>query len=129
MSSKNVKSVGIAYFLWFFFGLHYAYLGKWGIQILYWLTMGGFGIWALIDLFTMSNKVFNYNVAKGLITEDSIASKLEQLDQESKTSISDFEEKMKASVSEYNENQARKAEREQNKDITAEAVKARKNLE
>lgn len=58
---SKVKSTGTAYLFWFLLGAHYAYLGKWGIQILYWLTLGGLGIWALIDLFTMSGKVNKYN--------------------------------------------------------------------
>lgn len=44
-----------------FFGFHYGYLGKWGIQILYWITLGGIGIWAIIDLFTMSSKIDRHN--------------------------------------------------------------------
>ncbi|WP_428742684.1 TM2 domain-containing protein [Tenacibaculum sp.] len=58
---SKVKSTGTAYLLWFFLGAHYAYLGKWGIQLLYWFTLGGLGIWVLIDLFTMSSKVERYN--------------------------------------------------------------------
>jgi len=59
---SKVKSVGTAYLLYFLlFGTHYAYLGKWGLQILYWITLGGLGIWALIDLFTISGKVNRYN--------------------------------------------------------------------
>lgn len=58
---SKIKSIGIAYLFWFILGAHYAYLGKWGIQILYWITLGGFGIWALIDLFTIPGKVNNYN--------------------------------------------------------------------
>jgi len=58
---SKVKSTGTAYLLWFFLGAHYAYLGKWGIQFLYWITLGGLGIWILIDLFTMSGKVERYN--------------------------------------------------------------------
>jgi len=58
---SKVKSTGTAYLFWFFLGAHYAYLGKWGIQILYWITLGGVGIWALIDLFTMSEKVDRHN--------------------------------------------------------------------
>jgi hypothetical protein len=56
-----MKSKGIAYLFWFFFGAHYAYLGKWGTQIFYWITLGGFGVWAIIDLFTLSGKVELYN--------------------------------------------------------------------
>ena len=59
---SQIKSTGTAYLLFFFlFGTHYAYLGKWGIQFLFWLTLGGIGIWWLIDLFTMSSKVNNHN--------------------------------------------------------------------
>lgn len=60
---SKVKSTGTAYLLWFFLGAHYAYLGKWGLQILYWITLGGIGIWALIDLFTMSGKVNRHNAS------------------------------------------------------------------
>ena len=59
---SKIKSSGTAYLLWFLLGAHYAYLGKWGLQILYWITLGGVGIWALIDLFTMSGKVNKHNV-------------------------------------------------------------------
>lgn len=58
---SKVKSTGVAYLFWFLLGAHYAYLGKWGLQILYWITLGGLGIWALIDLFTMPGKVNAYN--------------------------------------------------------------------
>ena len=42
-------------------GAHYAYLGKWGLQFLFWITLGGLGIWALIDLFLIPGKVAAYN--------------------------------------------------------------------
>lgn len=59
---SQIKSTGTAYLLFFLlFGTHYAYLGKWGLQFLFWFTFGGIGIWALIDLFTMSSKVNNHN--------------------------------------------------------------------
>lgn len=58
---SRFKSTGVAYLLWFFFGIHYAYLGKWGIQILYWVTCGGAGIWAFIDLFLIPGKVEKFN--------------------------------------------------------------------
>lgn len=58
---SKIKSTGTAYLFWFFLGAHYAYLGKWGLQILYWLTAGGIGIWAFIDLFIMSGKVSRHN--------------------------------------------------------------------
>ena len=57
------KSGLIAYILWFLFGFHYIYLGRIGIQLIYWLTFGGFGIWAIIDLFRMPGMVGRKNEA------------------------------------------------------------------
>lgn len=58
---RKRKSTGVAYLLWFFLGWHYAYLGKWGVQLLYWITAGGFLIWALVDLFRLAGVVKNTN--------------------------------------------------------------------
>jgi hypothetical protein len=58
---RNKKSVGFAYLLWFFLGWHYAYQRKWGIQFLYWFTVGGVGIWALIDIFRVPGMIRGYN--------------------------------------------------------------------
>ncbi len=58
---SELKSTGTAYACWFFFGCHYAYLGKWGLQILYWITLGGLGFWALFDLFHIPSKVSSHN--------------------------------------------------------------------
>lgn len=59
---SKMKSSGIAYLCWFFLGCHYAYLGKWGLQILFWITFGGVGIWAFIDLFLIPSKVNSHNL-------------------------------------------------------------------
>ena len=59
---SKIKSVNKAYFFWLF-GFQYLYLGKIGTQILYFLTLGGFGLWTLIDLFTLSGRVKNMNAA------------------------------------------------------------------
>jgi hypothetical protein len=61
-----MKSKGLAYLFWFLLGAHYAYLGKWGTQFLFWITLGGLGVWAIIDLFTLGGKVENYNNRKEL---------------------------------------------------------------
>jgi hypothetical protein len=59
---SQIKSSGTASLLFLFlFGTHYAYLGKWGVQFLFWFTLGGFGFWTFIDLFTISGKVARYN--------------------------------------------------------------------
>ena len=57
---RKAKSVGLVYLCWFF-SIQYAYLGQWGLLILYWLTCGGFFIWALIDLFRLAGAVKNHN--------------------------------------------------------------------
>ena len=38
---RKDRSLLFGYLLFFFFGLHYAYVGKWGYQALYWITAGG----------------------------------------------------------------------------------------
>ena len=58
---RKSKSVGMAYLLWFIIGLHYIYLDKLGLQLFYWVTLGGFLIWMLIDLFRMPGMVRDYN--------------------------------------------------------------------
>ena len=55
------KSIAIGYILLIFLGAHYAYVGKWGMQILFWLTGGGCGIWGIIELFRMSTIISTYN--------------------------------------------------------------------
>jgi hypothetical protein len=57
----SFKSSSTAYLLWFLLGAQYAYLNKWGLQVLYWLTFGGLGIWMFIDIFRISGMVKNYN--------------------------------------------------------------------
>ncbi len=65
------KSVLIAYILWFFFGFHYLYLGRIGIQFIYWFTVGGFGFWALIDLFRIPGMIErkNEDILRGLMAQ------------------------------------------------------------
>jgi len=47
--------------LFLFLGWSYGSLDKIGLQILYYFTLGGFGFWALIRLFTLSGAIKNYN--------------------------------------------------------------------
>lgn len=58
---RKAKSTGPAYLLWLFLGWHYVYLRKWGIQILFWVTLGGLFVWWLIDLFRIPGMVMDYN--------------------------------------------------------------------
>ena len=58
---RKAKSTGVAYVLWLLLGWHYVYLSKWGIQILFWLTLGGFFICWLVDLFRIPGLIRDYN--------------------------------------------------------------------
>lgn len=57
---RKEKSLGIAY-LFFIIYMHYGYLRKWEFQVVFLLTLGGFGIWVLIDLFRIPSLVKDYN--------------------------------------------------------------------
>jgi len=60
--THNKKSLGLAYlFLIIVFWAHYGYLKKWGLQVLFWVTAGGIGIWWLIDIFRLPGLVKNHN--------------------------------------------------------------------
>ncbi len=70
--NKKRKSGFMAFVLLIFFGLHYAYLGRIWITLIYWLTFGGLGIWFVIDLFRVlgmvreRNKTFAINVLRDI---------------------------------------------------------------
>lgn len=58
---RRSKSLAVAYILWFLLGWHYAYLRKWGTQVLFWLVAGGLGVWWIIDLFRLPRMVRSIN--------------------------------------------------------------------
>lgn len=59
---RKKKSVGWAYFfLLVCLGIPYGYLGKWGLQFVYWFTGAGALIWLIILLFTLPKLVRDYN--------------------------------------------------------------------
>ena len=58
---RRAKSIGPAYILWLLLGFHYIYQRKWGLQILFWLTLGGLWLWWIVDLFRMPGMVRDYN--------------------------------------------------------------------
>ena len=64
------KDISVAY-LCCFFCIHYFYLRKPVRNILYWITYGGFFIWAIIDLFRMKSLVekCNETIVQKLIQE------------------------------------------------------------
>lgn len=67
---EKEKEVWIAYLLWFFLGwmgAHKFYLGKTGVGIFYLLSVGGFGIGLLIDLFTLGQQVKAYHAQQALL--------------------------------------------------------------
>jgi hypothetical protein len=47
--------------LFLFLGWSYGSFDKIGLQILYYITLGGFGVWVLIRLFTLSGAIKSYN--------------------------------------------------------------------
>jgi TM2 domain-containing membrane protein YozV len=59
--SQERKNPSVAMLLAFFFGLHYAYLGRWGLQVLFWCTLGGIGLWWLVDIFRAQGLARRYN--------------------------------------------------------------------
>jgi len=58
---RKAKSTGPAYLLWLLLGWHYAYVRKWGIQVLFWVSVGGLFVWWFIDLFRISGMIRDYN--------------------------------------------------------------------
>ncbi|MEC1719129.1 TM2 domain-containing protein [Schinkia azotoformans] len=61
---KRQKQVVVTWLLWFFLGSlggHRYYLGRTGTAIAQTLTLGGLGIWALIDLFLISGMIRQEN--------------------------------------------------------------------
>lgn len=59
---SQFKSTGTAYLLLLFvFGSHFIYLNKWGLQILFWITFYGFGLWLIIELFMIPDRVNRHN--------------------------------------------------------------------
>ena len=57
---RKSKSRSVAYIFWLI-GCHYGYLGKWGMQVLFWFTGGGFFFWWFIDLFRTAGIVRDHN--------------------------------------------------------------------
>jgi len=69
------NSTSVAYLVWFFCGLHYAYTRQWLLQVIFWFTGGGFGIWWLIDLFRMPSivRTANGDIARQVLSDMTVA--------------------------------------------------------
>jgi hypothetical protein len=67
--SRRRKKLLIAYLL-LFPGWYYHYLGKLGLQIAFLITLGGFFLWVLVDLFRLAGMVASINegIARELAT-------------------------------------------------------------
>lgn len=52
---------GITWLLFLLFGWSYGSMGSMGKQILFYLTLGGLGLWFLYVLFTLNSKIRKYN--------------------------------------------------------------------
>lgn len=72
------KSIGTAYLLLIVLGWHYAYLKKWGVQLLCWISFWGFLIWWIIDWFRIPKLVrdYNYELALALMNQYSFLTKV-----------------------------------------------------
>ena len=74
MVRDQMANTTTIWLLFLFLGWSYGSLDKIGIQILYYLTLGGFGLWTLIRLFTLSGAIKEYNrniaVRNGLTTAE-----------------------------------------------------------
>ncbi|MBA7657908.1 hypothetical protein ES703_65851 [subsurface metagenome] len=55
------RDIVSAYCFWLLFGIHYSYLEENKKQWLYWFTLGGLLIWAVVDLFRIPGMVAEYN--------------------------------------------------------------------
>lgn len=55
------KRTSVAYALFLLCGCHHAYMGRWDLQVIWWLSLGGLGVWAVVDLFRIPKLVNRYN--------------------------------------------------------------------
>jgi len=74
---RKAKSKGIAYVIWFFLGGiggHRYYNGNIGLGIAMTLTLGGLGIWSLIDVFFIGAAVERRNAEIEMIAIQQVKS-------------------------------------------------------
>ena len=61
LAQNQLANKTTTWLLFLFLGWSYGSLGKIGLQILYYITLGGFGLWTLIRLFTLNGAIKKYN--------------------------------------------------------------------
>lgn len=61
MANNEVVNPTTIWVLFFFLGWSYGSMGQMGLQILYYLTFGGLGIWTIVRLFTLNKAITDYN--------------------------------------------------------------------
>ena len=62
LAQSQMANKTTVWLLFLFLGWSYGSLGKIGLQILFYLTLGGFGLWTLIRLFTLNDSIRTYNL-------------------------------------------------------------------
>ena len=72
--NSRKKDSSTMWLLFLFLGWSYGSLGKIGLQILFYLTLGGLGIWTIVRLFTLNGAIKDYNrsvaIEVGLTADD-----------------------------------------------------------
>lgn len=58
---RKAKSPGLMLVLAIFFPIQLVLLGKTGLQIVFWLTGGGFFIWWVVEIFLAMKRTREYN--------------------------------------------------------------------
>lgn len=61
MAQNELLNPTTSWLLFLFLGWSYGSMGQVGLQILFYFTLGGLGVWALIRLFTLSSAIKAYN--------------------------------------------------------------------
>jgi hypothetical protein len=61
MAQQDIVKPSTIWLTYLFLGWSYGSLGKIGTQILFYITLGGLGIWAFIRLFTLGSAIKEYN--------------------------------------------------------------------
>ncbi len=63
---RKLKSLPLAYLCWLAGGSHYLYLRRGWMQVFFWMTLGGMGLWWIIDGFRLPRLVHDYNADVGV---------------------------------------------------------------